>query len=87
MEQLSILLYETTSENVYVNVYFKAETFWMSQKMMADLFGCSSDNISLHLKNIYSEEELEEEATTEEFSIVRKEGKTTEELLEKLLDL
>lgn len=87
MEQLPILLYETTRENVYVNVYFKDETFWMSQKMMADLFGCSSDNISLHLKNIYTEEELEEEATTEEFSIVRKEGKTTEELLEKLLDL
>lgn len=59
----------------------------MIRKMTIGLFGCSSDNISLHLKNIYTEEELEEEATTEEFSIVRKEGKTTEELLEKLLDL
>lgn len=55
--------------------------------MTTGLFGCSSDNISLHLKNIYTEEELEEEATTEEFSVVRKEGIITEELLEKLLDL
>ncbi|WP_180764402.1 hypothetical protein [Falseniella ignava] len=47
MEQLSILLYETTRENVYVNVYFKSETFWMSQKMTIGLFGGSSDKISL----------------------------------------
>ena len=56
MEQLPILLYETTRENVYVNVYFKDETFWMSQKMMADLFGGSSDKISLYLNNILKEE-------------------------------
>ncbi|OFL63456.1 hypothetical protein HMPREF2758_04710 [Facklamia sp. HMSC062C11] len=56
MKQLPILLYETAKQNVYVDVYFKDETFWMNQKMMADLFNCSSDNISLHLKNIYKEE-------------------------------
>lgn len=74
MKQLPFLLYETVKQNVYVDVYFKDETFWMNQKMMADLFNCSSDNISLHLKNIYKEEELGEGATTEEFSVVRKEG-------------
>ena len=41
---------------------------------MAELFDCSSDNISLHLKNIFKEEELLEEATTEIFSVVQKEG-------------
>ena len=54
---------------------FKEETFWMTQKVMANLFDCTTDNISLHLKNIYKEEELEEEATTELFSIVQNEGK------------
>lgn len=41
---------------------------------MAELFDCSSDNISLHLKNIYAEEELEHEATAEKFSVVRQES-------------
>jgi hypothetical protein len=40
---------------------------------MAELFGCTSDNISLHLKNIYQERELETVATAEEFSVVQKE--------------
>ena len=44
---------------------------------MAELFDCSTDNISLHLKNIYSEEELDEKRTSEEFSIVQKEGERT----------
>ena len=69
-----ILLYANETDKVYVDVYFKDETFWMTQSSMAELFGCSSDNISLHLKNIYAEEELSLEATTEEFSVVRKEG-------------
>lgn len=41
---------------------------------MAEIFDCSSDNIGVHLKNIYAEHELEEEATTEEFSVVQQEG-------------
>ena len=60
--------------NVCVNVIFENETFWLTQKAMAELFGCSSDNISLHLKNIYKDEELSEEATTEIFSVVQNEG-------------
>ena len=44
---------------------------------MADLFGCSADNIGLHLKNVYSEGELEESSTAEDFSVVRKEGGRT----------
>ena len=52
-------------------------TFWLTQSGMAELFDCSSDNISLHLKNIYAEGELEQAATTEKFSVVRKEGART----------
>ena len=44
---------------------------------MAELFGCTADNISLHLKNIYQEKELDESATTEEFSVVQIEGSRT----------
>ena len=53
---------------------FKDETFWLSQSGMAELFDCSADNISLHLKNIYDEEELTPEATTEKISVVRQES-------------
>jgi hypothetical protein len=70
-----IVLYQMDDTNVCVSVFYKDETFWLTQKAMAELFDCSSDNISLHLKNIYLEEELSEEATTEIFSVVQKEGK------------
>ena len=46
----------------------------LAQSGMAELFDCSTDNISLHLKNIYKEEELDPEATTEKISVVRREG-------------
>ena len=69
-----ILFYSLDNSNVYVDVYFKDENFWLTQKSMAELFDCSSDNISLQLKNIYDEDELEKDSTTEKFSVVRKEG-------------
>jgi hypothetical protein len=50
------------------------ENIWLSQKKMAELFGCSTDNISLHLKNIYKEKELGESSTAEDFSVVQNEG-------------
>ncbi len=69
-----VVLYQIDETNVCVNVIFKDETFWLSQKLMAELFGCSTDNISLHLRNIYFEEELDEKSTAEYFSVVQKEG-------------
>lgn len=69
-----ILLYNNGGEKEFVSVVFKDENFWLTQSGMAELFDCSADNISLHLKNIYAEGELEPEATTEKFSVVRKEG-------------
>lgn len=70
-----IIIYQNTDNQVQVDVQFEQETLWLSQKRMAELFDKDSDTIGLHLKNIYSEDELEETATTEFFSVVQKEGK------------
>ena len=69
-----VLLYSDESGKEYVSVVFRDETFWLTQSGMAELFACTADNISLHLKNIYADGELTPEATTEKFSVVRKEG-------------
>jgi hypothetical protein len=74
IKQGEVLLYSNDNIKEYVNVIFKDETFWLTQSSMAELFDCTSDNISLHLKNIYVDEELELSATTEKISVVRKEG-------------
>lgn len=74
MQQGEILLYNNDGEKEFVSVVFRDETFWLTQSGMAELFGCTPDNISLHLKNIYGEEELTLEATTEKISVVRQEG-------------
>jgi hypothetical protein len=61
--------------NTEVLVRFKGETVWLSQRQMSELFDKDTDTIGLHLKNIYTEYELEESATAEFFSVVQKEGK------------
>lgn len=72
--QFKFLLYNSAQENISVNAIIKDETIWLTQKSMAELFACSTDNIGLHLKNIFNEEELIESATTEEISVVQLEG-------------
>ena len=69
-----VTIYETEDGRVRVEVRFAQENLWLSQKLIAELFECSTDNISLHLRNIYSERELEESSTAEDFSVVQKEG-------------
>ena len=69
-----VVLYQIDKTNICVSVFFREETFWMTQKAMAELFDCSTDNISLHLKKIFQEEELDEKSTAEFFSVVQKEG-------------
>ena len=71
-----IVVYQP-NDTIRLDVRFQDDTVWLSQRQMADLFGCSSDNIGLHLKNIYADGELEESATAEDFSVVRKEGRRT----------
>ena len=68
-----IILYQPDS-TVQLEVRLEQETVWLSQAQMAQLFGCSTDNIGLHLKNIYDEGEIEMVATAEDFSVVRLEG-------------
>ena len=71
-----IVLYQSTelAEHIEVRVDEKTETIWLTQKQMAVLFDKDTDTISLHLKNIFIEQELEENSTTEFFSAVQKEG-------------
>ena len=57
-----------------IHLLYKDETVWATQKAMAGLFDCSTDNIGLHLKNIYDTKELDKEATTEKISVVQQEG-------------
>ena len=63
------LLYKTSDGEIKISVLLKSETIWLSQKAMAHLFDCSSDNISLHLKNIFNSGELEQNTVTEDFSV------------------
>ena len=79
MEEISktneIVFYQTENSDVVVNVVFKDETFWLTQKAMAELFDCSVDNISLHLRNIFNDLELDKNSVTEDFSITAADGK------------
>ena len=69
-----VLLYSDENGKEYISVVFKDETFWLTQKAMAELFGCTPENILQHLKNIYAEEELLPDATAKKFLVVRREG-------------
>ena len=73
--QHCIVLYQNDNSNVCVSVYYSNETFWLTQKAMAELFGCSTDNISLHLKKIFSEGELDKNSVTEKNSATASDGK------------
>lgn len=53
----------------------KDETIWLTQKAMAELFDCSTDNISLYLKNVFASGELEKKSVTEEISATASDGK------------
>lgn len=63
-----------SSAGVQVNIVVKNDSVWATQKQMAQIFNKDSDTIGLHLKNIFSEEELDEKATTENLSVVQIEG-------------
>lgn len=68
------LIFQIEGKEDGVQVVYHNESVWCTQKAMAQLFDCSSDNIGLHLKNIYETGELVQEATTENFSVVQNEG-------------
>ena len=68
------IIYQSEDGQIKLDVRFVDETVWLTQALMAELFQTSSDNIGLHLKNIFTESELDENSTTKDFSVVRQEG-------------
>ena len=68
-------IYQNEDGSLQLAVALQHESLWLSQLQLAQLFNTSTDNISLHLKNIYQSGELDENATTEDYSVVRQEGK------------
>jgi hypothetical protein len=71
------LLYQTEDGRSRVECRFEAETLWLSQALMAELFDTSPQNITLHLKSLYEDGEIVEAATCKEFLQVRQEGSRT----------
>ena len=68
----NLLIYKNAEGNIIVDAIFKE---WLTQKGMAKVFDCSVDNISLHLKNIFKDNELDENSVTEQSSITASDGK------------
>ena len=72
-----ILVYQTDDGTVRLDVRLQDETVWLTQAMMAELFGTTVPNVSMHLRNIFEEGELVAARTVQKFLIVRTEGNRT----------
>ena len=75
MTNSEILLYKTEDGEIKIDVRFDEDNLWLTQKLMAELFECSTDNISLHLKNIFKEGELDKNSVVEDYSVTASDGK------------
>ena len=75
MNDNNLIIYKNSDGNIIVDAIFKDETLWLTQKGMAKVFDCSTDNISLHLKNIFKDNELDENSVVEESSVTAYDGK------------
>ena len=69
-----LILYTTEDGRSRIQLRAKDQTVWLTQREMAELFAVSTDNIGLHLKNIFEDGELSREATTEDSSVVAADG-------------
>lgn len=69
----NIVIYQLENGKTKIDVKLEDETVWLSQQQMADLYNTTKQNISLHIKNIFEEEELIENSTVKEFLTVQKE--------------
>ena len=69
------LLYQTEDGQVRLDVRLQDETVWLTQPLMAELFQTTQQNISQHIRNVFEEGELTQEATRQKFLSVRREGK------------
>lgn len=72
-----IIIYNTEDGQTKIEVKMENETVWLSQKQMGELFDCTSENVIIHLQNVYNCGELSENATTKESLVVQKEGNRT----------
>ena len=70
-----ITIYQSPDGGVNIEVLYANENIWLTQKLIARLFECSIDNVSLHLKNIFTEGELDPKSVIEEYSITAADGK------------
>lgn len=75
MESNQIIFYSTPKGNVKVEVVFEDETFWLSQKRMAEVFGVDVRTVNEHLKNIFETGELQEYSVIRKFRITASDGK------------
>lgn len=75
----NFVIFKTNEGKINIDVFFANNTLWLTQKVMAELFGTTKQNISLHLQNIFKEKELNEKTTVKDFLTVQKEGKTFKE--------
>ena len=69
-----ILIYQSEDGMTHIDVRMEQETVWLTQQQMAELFNSTIPNISIHIRNIYKEGELDKEATVKDFLIVQNEG-------------
>lgn len=74
MKESEIILYTTPQGEIKIDIRFENETFWLSQKKMAALFGVDVRTVNEHLKNIFESGELEKDSTIRKFRIVQMEG-------------
>lgn len=72
-----IEIYQANDGSTQINVQFEQDTVWLTQAQMAELFGKGRTTITEHIQNVFSENELEQEATCRKFRQVRTEGKRT----------
>lgn len=75
MEQTQLIIYQSEDGKVKIETRMEGETIWLTQKLMGELFQTTTQNITIHLKNIFEEGELNEESTCKEFLQVQSEGK------------
>lgn len=68
------LIFTKQNKEKTIEVIVEEESVWLSQKLIAELFGTTRNNITMHLKDIYDNKELNEKATSKDFLLVQKEG-------------
>lgn len=87
MDNSQIIIYQTENGQTKIDVKLENETVWLTQKLMAELFQTTPQNITIHLKNIFEEGELQENATCKDFLQVRQEGNRIVERTQKFYNL